>query len=662
MKWRTSNLALWFLGLLSTAIADEAALIPGRNLILRGVPQIPKSIAREAARYNEYRSAKFLDWHPLKRELLIRTRFANTPQIHHVAKPGGARTQITYFDEPVYAASYEPLRGDYFVFAKDTGGDEFYQIYRFDQDSGGATLLSDGKSQHLLGPWSNDRKWLIFHRIFAESGQAFSEIYRVDPGRPRSKARIARLAGGGWLVTDWSPDDQWLLAQEVDSINQSRVWMIEVATGKKKALSQARSEHKVAYINPRFSRDGKAVYVASDRGSEFLELTKIDLDRNTETSLSRHIPWDVTEIALSPKGEWLAFLVNEAGVSRLRLLDTASDREIKAPDLPDSWIERLYWRADGKELGFTSLSARSPGDVFSLDILSGRFDQWTFSETGGIDPENFVEPRLIRWEGVDKRTISGLYYAPPSSFRGPRPVIIYLHGGPERQARLKFNGPMNYFIDRHGIALIEPNVRGSSGFGKTFLQLDDGFQRVNAYRDLDGLFDWIAKNPDLDAERVMVTGFSYGGHMTLAAATMYDARICCSVDVVGIGNLRTFLENTQGYRRDLRRAEYGDERLPEMRAFLDKIAPINHAGEINKPMLVVQGENDPRVPKSESEQMVRTLERNGTPVWYIVAKDEGHGFRKKKNADFQFYATIKFVQDYLLAPRDEKFDALDDRR
>jgi dipeptidyl aminopeptidase/acylaminoacyl peptidase len=225
---------------------------------------------------------------------------------------------------------------------------------------------------------------------------------------------------------------------------------------------------------------------------------------------------------------------------------------------------------------------------------------------------------------------------------------VQIHGGPEGQSRPVFLGKNNYFLNELGIALLYPNVRGSSGYGKSFLQLDNGFLREGTYRDIAALFDWIEKREDLDAGRIMVTGGSYGGHMTLAVAVRYNDRIRCSLDVVGISNLVTFLERTESYRRDLRRVEYGDERDPKMRAFLESIAPLNHAGQITKPLFVVQGKNDPRVPLSESVQIVETLKKNGTPVWYLMAEDEGHGFAKKKNADFQFYATILFVQQYLL--------------
>ncbi|MDM7924655.1 MAG: prolyl oligopeptidase family serine peptidase, partial [bacterium] len=255
---------------------------------------------------------------------------------------------------------------------------------------------------------------------------------------------------------------------------------------------------------------------------------------------------------------------------------------------------------------------------------------------------------LVRWKSFDGRMISGFLYSPGPAFTGKRPVIVEIHGGPEGQARPGFQGRKNYWVNEMGIAILQPNVRGSSGYGKTFLKLDNGFLREDSYKDIGTLLDWIRERPDLDPDRVLVTGGSYGGHMTLAVASLYSDRIRCSVSVVGISNLVTFLENTSGYRQDLRRAEYGDERDPKMRAFLQRIAPMNNADRIGKPLFIIQGANDPRVPASEAEQMMSTLKGRGIPAWSLVAKDEGHGFAKKKNQDFQFYSTILFMREFLL--------------
>ena len=256
----------------------------------------------------------------------------------------------------------------------------------------------------------------------------------------------------------------------------------------------------------------------------------------------------------------------------------------------------------------------------------------------------------MRWKSFDGLPISGLLSRPPARLGGRRPVVIDIHGGPEGQAQLRFMGRDNYLINELGLVVIRPNVRGSSGFGKSFLTLDDGVKREDPVADIGALLDWIASQPELDATRVLVMGGSYGGYMSLAVSTHFADRIAGSVDEVGISNFVSFLQNTESYRRDLRRVEYGDEREPAMREFLERISPLNNAKKITKPLFVIQGRNDPRVPYTEAEQIVAQARANGTPVWYLRAENEGHGFARKENADFRFYAVVRFIETVLLKP------------
>jgi dipeptidyl aminopeptidase/acylaminoacyl peptidase len=470
----------------------------------------------------------------------------------------------------------------------------------------------------------------------------------MDPKDPGATRRVLEVQGGGWGPTDWSPDDSKLLVIEGISVNESYVWVVDVATGEKTLATPKGGPEKVAYWGPRWSADGKGIYVATDRESEFQRLAYLDLATGKHTTLTSHIPWDVESFALSPDGKTVAFETNEEGLSVLHLLDTVTGKEKPAPKVPVGLIGGLEWHDNGRDLGLVLTSARSPSDVYSVDVTTGMLERWTESETGGLNAQAFSEPELVRWKSFDGRTISGFLYKPAPRFTGPRPVIVNIHGGPEGQSRPGFQGRGNYYLDELGVALLYPNVRGSTGFGKTFVTLDNGKLREDSVKDIGALLDWIPTRKDLDASRVMVTGGSYGGYMTLAVATHYDARIRCSLDVVGISNFVTFLQNTEAYRRDLRRVEYGDERDPAMREFLQSIAPANHAHRITKPLFVVQGKNDPRVPWTESEQMVATVKKNGGPVWYLLANDEGHGFAKKKNQDFLLFATVAFVRAHLL--------------
>jgi len=640
----------WTLSLSAAVVAARAADIrPGDNLVVDGIPPIPDSVAEAVGRYTEFRSATAQGWHPVRREMLITTRFAETAQVHQVKMPGGDRRQLTFFPDRVAGASYQPTRGDYFIFAKDTGGNEFRQLYRYDLPAGTITLLTDGKSQNGGVVWSTagDR---IAYGSTRRNGKD-RDLYVQDPRQPASDRRLAEVEGGGWQPLDWTPDDTRILVLEVISANESYLWILDAATGTKTLLTPKDGPEKVAYGGGEFAADGRSTYVTTDRDSEFQRLARIDLATGKHTYLTSHIDWDVDSFALSRDGKALAFVTNEDGVAKLHLLDTATDRQkpVELTGLGHGRIDDLQWHANNHDLAFTFSSARSPADAYSLDTATGKVDRWTESETGGLDASGFSEPDLVHWRSFDGKTISGFLYRPPARFSGPRPVVINIHGGPESQYRPGFLSRSNYYLNELGVALLFPNVRGSTGYGKTFLKLDNGLLREDSVKDIGALLDWIATRPDLDATRVMVTGGSYGGYMTLAVATNYADRIRSAVDIVGVSNFITFMEKTEAYRRDLRRVEYGDERDPKMREFFTRIAAVNNVDKITKPLFIVAGQNDPRVPAHEGEQMVAAMKKNGRPVWWLMAKDEGHGFAKKKNQDFQFYATIAFMQAHLLS-------------
>jgi len=474
------------------------------------------------------------------------------------------------------------------------------------------------------------------------------DFYIIDPERPALNTLVAQLnKGEAWNVIDWSPDDGKILPAEFVSINESYLWIFDVKTGERTLVTPKESE-PVAYASAVFSRDGKGLYALTDRENEFMRLAYLDLNTKTWKYFTSHIAWDVSSFDLSPDGKRIVFVTNEDGVSVLHLLDVATGKEQKLPTIPVGVIGGIAWHNNNRHIGFTMSSARSVQDVYVLDTKNRTLERWTISETGGLNVGTFAEPELIRWKSFDGRMLSGFLYRPPKTFRGKRPVVIDIHGGPEAQFRPSFLGRTKYFINELGVVHIFSNIRGSSGYGKTFLKFDNGFKRENAYKDIDALLDWIKQQPDLDGDRIMVTGGSYGGHMTFAVAAFFSSKIRCALPIVGMSNLVTFLERTEAYRRDLRRVEYGDERDSTMRAFLMRIAPLTNANRITKPMMIVQGLNDPRVPASEAEQMVATLKRNAVPVWFLMAKDEGHGFAKKKNQDFQFYATVMFMKEHLL--------------
>jgi dipeptidyl aminopeptidase/acylaminoacyl peptidase len=630
-------------------LAQEGVIAPAENLVVEGVPGIPASLVETAGRYGSYRGATLADWSPSGREMLIATRFADTAQLHLVKMPGGERQQLTFFADAIGNGRFHPNGGDYIVFAKDIGGGEWYQLYRYDMASEDVTLLTDGKSRNLPGPWSSGGDQLAYMST-RRTGKD-TDLWVMNPADPKSDRLLTKLEGGGWGPEDWSPDDSKILLKEEISLNEAYLWLVDTKTGGKTALMPAGTKRgdKIAYGDVRFSRDGKGIYVTTDSGSEFMNLAYVELGRPEIKYLvsGPEAKWDVERLELSRDGKLIAFVKDEDGLSVIHMRKTVDQKEVALKNLPAGVVTNLRWNRDGHELGFSLTNARGPGDCYSYDVTTGKLERWTTSETA-VKTAAFPEAELAQWKSFDGKEISGFLYKPPAKFTGKRPVLVVIHGGPEGQSQPTFLGRSNYYLNELGIALIYPNVRGSTGYGKTFTLLDNGFQREDTYKDINALFDWIRTRPDLDAERIAVTGGSYGGHMTLAVSTFYSDRIRCSVDIVGMSNLVTFLEHTEAYRRDLRRVEYGDEREPKMREFLEKIAPMNNIEKIRKPMFVIAGKNDPRVPVSESQQIADALKKQGTPVWLLIAKDEGHGYRKKGNQDFQFYATVEFLREYLL--------------
>jgi dipeptidyl aminopeptidase/acylaminoacyl peptidase len=610
--------------------------------VSEGVPAFTPELQQKITPYLEGRPASFSDWHPQRTEMLISTRFGDTPQVHLVKFPGGDRKQLTFSRERIAGSRFLPNDPNSLMFVSDVGGSENFQIYRFNRTTGETTLLTDGTSRNVSTVTSDDGKWIAYASNKRNGNDM--DLWVLDPADAKSAKMLMQFEGGGWSPSDFSPDDKQLLLEHSISANESEVWLLDVAAGTKKQLSPKQA----ANGDSRFSRDGKSVYYVTDDMGEFAQLVRQPLAGGPRQSITND-KWDVEQYALSYDGTKIAYVTNENGTSALHIIDANSGAALPAPKLPAGLSGGLGWHHNNKLLGFTFTSAKSVADAYSFDVSTGELQRWTESETGGLDPARFVEPQLVTVKSFDGTPISAFVYRPdPAKFPGKRPVILNIHGGPEGQSTAGYLGRNNYWINELGITIVYPNVRGSSGYGKTFLAMDNGFKREDSVRDIGALLDWIAKDPALDPARVGVYGGSYGGYMSLAVMTHYNDRMRAGIDIVGISNFLTFMQNTSGYRRDLRRVEYGDEREPKMHDFLQQISPQTSASKITKPMFVVAGFNDPRVPWTEGEQMVKTIRTNGGPVWWLMAKDEGHGFAKKKNADYLFLAMTEFWQEHLL--------------
>jgi len=626
--------------------AQEPTIPLAENLVVDGVPAISTSIISEVKSYTESRGASLVSWHPKKKEILISTRFGNSSQLHQVKMPGGDRQQITFFDEPVAGAIYEPINGDYFIFNKDIGGNEFGQLYKFDVNTKKVTLLTDGKRSQNGGIVWNKKENTIAYSSTSRNGSD-RDFYVMNPNNPSSNKLVGQNTGGGWSIVDWSINDEQLLVQEGLSINESRLYILDIKTGNKTRLLPEKDE-RTTYEGLSYSRDGKGVFMLTNKESEFNRLAYYDLASKKFNFITANINWDIEAFSYTKDGSKIAFAANENGLSKLYIYTIADQKTVPVTQLPNCTIGGLDFTENGESLGLTINAYNSSSDVYEYQLGSQKLIRWTESELGGMDISGLNEPILVKWKSFDNKEISGFLYRASAKHTGKRPVIINIHGGPEGQSRPGFLARNNYYLNELGISMIYPNVRGSEGYGKTFLDADNGYKREESVKDIGALLDWIATQPDLDKDRVMIVGGSYGGYMTLACSFWYADRIKCASDVVGISNFNTFLKNTEGYRRDLRRVEYGDERDPKMAEFLEKISPTNHVAEIKKPLFIVQGGNDPRVPASEAIQMRDKIKENGGKVWFLMAKDEGHGFKKKNNIDYQFYATIEFIKEYLL--------------
>lgn len=630
----------------NTIFAQQATIPVAENLIVEGIPSLSTDLPKDLQNYTESRGATFVDWNPLKKELLTLTRFGNSNQLHYIKMPGGDRKQVTFFDEPISGATFEPLKGNYFLFFKDSGGNEFSQIYRYDFSTTKVMLLTDGKrSQNGNIQWSNKGD-KISYTSTKRNGQD-RDVYLLDPLHVSSDKLIAQNSGGDWKVVDWSTDDTKLLVQEGISINETRLYILDVHTGTKTRLLPEKDERST-YNGVAFSKDGKGAYIITNKDSEFNRLAYLDLATKQLKFISSAISWDIENGSLSDDGKQLVFTANENGLSKCYLLSTIGNQFTPITGLPAGTISDIKWRADSKSIGMTVNTYNSSPDVFEYNTTSKELIRWTESELGGMDVSTLQAPQLISWQSFDGKSISGYAYKAASKFSGKRPVIISIHGGPEGQSRPTFLARSNYYLNELGISIIYPNVRGSVGYGKSFLDSDNGTKREESVKDIGALIDWIATQPDLDKDRIMIMGGSYGGYMTLAVSYLYSDKIRCSMDIVGISNFNTFLKSTEAYRRDLRRVEYGDERDPKMIQFFESIAPLNHTDKIKKPLFIVQGGNDPRVPYTEAVQMKDKIKQGGGTVWFLMAKDEGHGFKKKNNVDFHFYATIEFIKQYLI--------------
>ena len=633
--------------LLALAAGTSAQTVSSRQVgsaTLSGVPDIPADVREAVQRFQNSRAAQFEDWLP-DGSMLIATRFGSTQQLHHVAAPGAARTQITFGAEPIAAAKVIP-GSDRFVLTRDNGGDEWFQLYARGL-TGTARQLTQANTRNQSPVFSKDGALLAWAR--ATKGSSAYTILGMDPkagGAPRTLYQ----ADGAVAPASIAPDKSRLVFVRSLSNREDQLFELDLASGKASRI--APNAEAAVYHDPRYLAGGKRLIAISDRGSDTRQLVEIDIATGVQTVLTPGLKWDVESYDLSDDGRILAYAVNEDGFSRVVVQDRITRRALPQPTLPRGVLTALKFSPDGKSLAIGLTSATSAGDVWSWNVVGGDLTRWTMSELGELDPASLAEPELIRFKSFDGLSVPAFVYRPKGVPAGTRtPVIIDIHGGPEAQTRPIWNYGAQYFADVLKATVILPNVRGSDGYGKRYLNLDNAEKREDSVKDIGALLEWVGRQPTLDAGRVAVYGQSYGGYMSLAVMTHYSDRLVGGVERYGISNWISFLQNTEAYRRDNRRAEYGDERDAAMRTVLTRVSPITDVGRITKPMLIMQGANDPRVPQSESDQIVAKLRANGNDAWYVLFADEGHGFLKKPNNDLRREVETVFLRRLFEQPR-----------
>ncbi|MFT5014372.1 MAG: dipeptidyl aminopeptidase/acylaminoacyl peptidase [Patiriisocius sp.] len=555
-KFAFTTLVLFslFFSIFCVAAQDiEPRRVEGNRTIER-IPVLEAKDLARAAQYSNLRSASNSSWHPAGNALLIGTRFSETRQLHLVSSAIGTRQQLTFFNEPIDEANYSPV-DNRILYNRDKGGDENYQAFLLDIESGLTRQLTTEGSRNSGLRWSHDGKQFAYMSN-REDASRF-DVWVSPADQPGQARKLVTGTGFYWVPVDWSRDQTKLLVKQVVSAVDSRPFVVDLKTGEMQRIGD--SDKTVSYggfSDGFFSTDGSSIYLPSDEGTEFNQLRVIDIASGESENLSKAIPWNVSGLAISPNGRSIAFATNEDGISNVYLLDTRNHRYKPVKNLPNGLIYNLDFSPDSKRLAYTLNSATSAADVYVMDIRSSKVTRWTESEIGGL-------------------------------------------------------------------------------------------RREDSVRDIGALLDWIKTQKDMDASRIGGIGGSYGGYMVLASMAHYNDQLALGVNSFGVSNFVTFLENTSDYRRDHRRQEYGDKRIPELRRYLNQTAPMNNTEKIKKPLFVLQGANDPRVPASESEQIVRKVRSNGTDVWYVLFDDEGHGFRKKPNQDYRNAALGLFLKQYL---------------
>ncbi|MEJ7632794.1 MAG: S9 family peptidase [Rubrobacteraceae bacterium] len=581
------------------------------------------------ARYLRIRSAHNASWSPDGRRISFLTDITGVPQAWEVSADGGWPEQLTFHDNRVSHAEYSPAE-ERLLFGMDAGGDEKTQLFLLDGGGLERNLTRDPTAIHYSGGFSPDGS-RISYTATRRNGTDFDVYTQKSTGEPE----MAWETSGYHTVADWGSDGSSLIVSRHHSNLNNDLYRLDLSSGETQLLTPHDGDAR--FLTARMTPDGGALYLATDRDGDFLRLARLDLSDLDITYLTPD-DRDVESVEVSRDGRWLVASRNVEGYSDFMLF-SGRGRRAPGPRLPKGIQGGFAFSPDSRRLAFTLTGPDLNPDVWTLDLPDGEPRRLTRSSTAGIPRNSFRRPRLVRYPSFDGRDIPAIFYEPEGEVSSP--VVVNAHGGPESQSRPGFAPVTQYLLDR-GLGVFMPNVRGSTGYGKAFTHLDDVELRMDSVADLANAAHWLR---DQGHERIAVMGGSYGGFMVLAAMTEYPELWSAGVDIVGIANMVTFLENTGSYRRRLREPEYGS--LEKDRNFLESISPIHEAERITAPLMVIHGKNDPRVPVGEAEQIVQRVRENGGVVEYLLYEDEGHGLAKLKNRLDAYPRIAAFLEEHL---------------
>lgn len=600
-------------------------------------------------RYLNVRNAYGATFSPDGRSLSFLTDITGVAEVWSVPVELGTALpawpeQLTFRGERVSGIRYSPAEPVMLV-AADSGGSELDQFYTLSQDGAEFRALTDQPEvMYRAGLWSPDGLRLVY--ASNERDSRYFDIY--ERNMQSGETRLVWQQDSTNFPAAYSPDGTRIIVNRMHANTFVQLFLLDLSSGEARALTSETADGPSDFRSVCWASDGSGFYVVSNRGRDFLSLAWLDL-ATAELTFLRDEQWDVEWLKLSRDGRHLALAVNEDGYSRLELFDIAQGwQKRQALPLPPlahrGVIVEAIWSPDGQRLALTQLSAGTPMDIWIWDVEQQLYWQATHSSLGGIPGESYVEPSLIHYPTFDGRQIPAFLFLPPDKPAQGLPVVINVHGGPESQARPIFNAVQQYLVAQ-GYAVLVPNVRGSTGYGHAYMSLDDVRKRMDSVADLQHAALWLRESGLADPARIVVMGGSYGGFMVLSAITTYPDLWAAAIDIVGIANFVTFLENTRPWRRKLRESEYGS--LENDREFLEEISPIRRVEQIKAPLFVIHGANDPRVPVGEAEQIVSALRQRQVPVEYLRFEDEGHGLVKRANRLVAYPAIARFLDKYV---------------